>query len=280
MNMNLLLVALTMITINSELNSHQVNQKLDEHHAALSAHKVANDKYEANKVANEANHAAALANLKEGSAQHNHIQSIQAQLVKAHSKSGAEFDAEMAKYNQMVDLYNAQKDNYCPLLIKLQDAKPVDPKSPEFACRKIADLCSHYAGYTMLLQKIFDPENVDNFKPEEFLSKDADCLLKKIENHILPDGELPKKDDKVDNVKVEMSFKAKCCKKAASEAVNLSADAVIEIKDEDLYEKLKIELIKVENHAKSIEEAKSDIARAVSQMKASINNPPAPAQSS
>lgn len=273
--MNLLLVALSMITINSELNSHQVNQKLDEHHAALAAHKVNNDKYLASKKLNEDRHAEALANVKEGSAQHNHIKLVQDQLALAHSKSGAEFDAEMKKYNEMVDAYNAKKNDYCPLLIKLSDAKPVDPQSPVFVCKQIADLCSHYAGYTMLLQKIFDPENVDSFKPEEFLSKDADCLLKKIENHIIPEGKLPEKDSKVDNVKVEMSFKAKCCKKAASETVNRSAPAVIAVKDAELFDKLKIELIKVENHAKSIEEAHAEIARAVAQMKASINNPPA-----
>lgn len=92
----------------------------------------------------------------------------------------------MGEYNTLVDSYNSTKHLYCPELIKLKDAKPVLPSDPEFHCQQIAKLCSHYAAYTLLLQKLFDPTVFSSDVPNDTFTKGADCLKNKIAQHIIP----------------------------------------------------------------------------------------------
>ena len=266
------ILILCLSTINAAaLNSHKVNQKLDEHNAKLKAAKAQTDAYNAGHASANSTLANSQSHVKADSAHGKELSAIQAHLNAAHAaKGGPQFDALMKAYNDAVENYNKnKKDVYCPNLIPLKDAKPVDPNSPEFHCQQINKICSHYAAYTMLLQSLFDSPANKSFKPEEQFTKGADCLKEKIKKHIIPANEkIPENENKTP--KVELSFKAKCCDQAMNDFVNNNNATVIAITDPL---EIKVENLKFPDYTVPKAEAQAAIAKAIEQMKANVAAP-------
>ena len=270
--MNLILIALAMITINAitpaPLNSHQVNQTLTAHKTALETHDAADKSFKTKIADNKVHNDNALGLAKVGSEHETHLKSINTSLEAVKNASESEYAAKLAAYNALIQTYNTtKKDLYCPNLVELSLTKPLLPTDPKFHCMQIAELCSNYAGFTMLLQKIFDKDSATFAEDDYFKeSKKANCLIDKIEKLFAPDSE-------TDQLKVEMSFKAKCCTKAVTETVKLSFPAVSAVTDLSL---LKKDLLSLTNHTNSLAEATKAIDASIAQIKSNIATPPTP----